>query len=47
MEGIAISGVVLGWDYHAPRLAAQPFLVWWALWAGGIIDWPFENREPG
>ena len=44
MEGVVVSGVALGWGYHGPRLAAQPFIVWWALWAGGIIDWPF-GRE--
>ena len=31
----------LGWWYHAPRLALQPVLVWWALFAGDVIDWPF------
>jgi uncharacterized membrane protein len=25
-----------GWLYHAPRLFAQPFIVWWTLYAGGI-----------
>ena len=44
IEGVAISGQVLGWSYHAPRLAAQPVIVWWALWAGGIIDWPWRRR---
>jgi uncharacterized membrane protein len=44
MEGVAISGQVLGWGYHGPRLAAQPVIVWWALWAGGIIDWPWRKR---
>lgn len=43
MEGIEVSGVVLGWAYHAPRLLAQPVIVWWALWAGAIIDWPFAK----
>jgi cytochrome b561 len=23
---------------------AQPVIVWWALWAGGITDWPFRRR---
>ena len=27
----------LGWLYHAPRLFAQPFIVWWALYAGGVV----------
>ncbi len=44
-EGIAVSGQVLGWSYHGPRLLAQPVLVWWALWAGGITDWPFGRRK--
>lgn len=26
-----------GWWYHAPRLAAQPLFVFWALFAGGLI----------
>jgi uncharacterized membrane protein len=31
--------------YHIPRLAFQPVLVWWALIAGGVIDWPFRPRR--
>lgn len=23
--------------YHAPRLALQPVIIWWALWASGAI----------
>jgi uncharacterized membrane protein len=34
----------LGLAYHVPRLAAQPLLIWLALWAGGAIDWPFRRR---
>ena len=34
---------LLGWAYHAPRLAFQPVIVWWALWAGEVIDWPFAR----
>ena len=36
---------LLGWSYHAPRLALQPVIVWWALWCSGVTDWPF--RGPG
>jgi len=43
---IALGGVQLGWGYHAPRLLFQPVAVWWALWAGGVTDWPFRKREP-
>jgi uncharacterized membrane protein len=42
-DGVAVGGVVLGWAYHAPRLAAQPLIIWWALWAGGIITWPWRR----
>lgn len=44
LYGIDIDGQALGWWYHAPRLALQPIIVWWALWASGIIDWPFKAR---
>jgi uncharacterized membrane protein len=44
VDGVDVAGVVLGWSYHVPRLLAQPLIVWWALWAGGIIDWPFARR---
>ncbi|WP_242139928.1 MULTISPECIES: DoxX family protein [unclassified Sphingomonas] len=32
----------LGLWYHIPRLAFQPVIVWWALFAGRVIDWPFN-----
>jgi uncharacterized membrane protein len=28
------------WWYHGPRLAFQPVLIWWALFAGGVVNWP-------
>jgi uncharacterized membrane protein len=31
------------WWYHGPRLAFQPVLAWWALFAGGLLSWPFRN----
>ena len=35
-----------GWGlaYHIPRLLAQPLLVWLALWAAEVTDWPFHRR---
>ncbi len=30
--------------YHVPRLAAQPLVIWLALWTGAVIDWPFRRR---
>ena len=41
---IPLRGVHLGWWYHAPRLALQPVIIWWALWAGGVTDWPWRRR---
>ena len=35
------------WWYHAPRIAFQPVLIWWALYAGAVIDWPFGKRDDG
>jgi len=43
LDHVAIGGIRLGWDYHAPRLAFQPVLVWWALFCGKVIDWPFHR----
>ncbi len=43
--GPPIPGLAHMWLYHGPRLALQPVLVWWALFAGGIIDWPFRSRQ--
>lgn len=31
-----------GWLYHGPRLLFQPVIVWWSLFAGRVIDWPFK-----
>jgi uncharacterized membrane protein len=51
-EGLPAGQIQLGWWYHAPRLALQPVLVWWALFAGAVVDWPFRReaftgrREP-
>ncbi len=42
--GIPGDQMQLGWWYHAPRLLLQPVLVWWALFAGEIVDWPFRRR---
>ena len=42
INDIAIGGTHLSWWYHGPRLAFQPVIIWWALWVGGVIDWPFR-----
>lgn len=45
LNGIPLGGLRLGWWYHAPRLALQPVIIWWALWAGEVTDWPFRTRR--
>ena len=34
----------LGLAYHLPRLAAQPLLIWLALWSGEATDWPWQRE---
>jgi uncharacterized membrane protein len=38
------AGTGLGLSYHLPRLAFQPVIIWWALYAGGLLDWPLRRR---
>ena len=45
-EGLPAGQVQLNWWYHGPRLALQPVIVWWALFAGEVIDWPFRRHLP-
>ncbi|WP_313808251.1 DoxX family protein [Sphingobium sp.] len=44
LNDIPLNGVHFGWWYHGPRLALQPVIIWWALWASGMTDWPFRGR---
>jgi uncharacterized membrane protein len=43
LDGVVLGGVKLGWSYHAPRLAFQPVLIWWALYVGEVTRWPFAK----
>ena len=45
MHDIAIGGTHLSWWYHGPRLLFQPVIIWWALWVGHVVDWPFGRQE--
>ncbi len=40
IDGLAYGQNALGWWYHLPRLALQPAIVWWALFAGEAARWP-------
>jgi uncharacterized membrane protein len=46
LNNIALGGTTLSWWYHGPRLALQPVIVWWGLWAAKVTDWPFHCRGP-
>ena len=43
-DHVQVAGLPSSWWYHGPRLLFQPVFVWWALWAGEVIDWPFAQR---
>jgi uncharacterized membrane protein len=45
LEGIDLPPLPSSWWYHAPRLALQPVIMWWALFASEVIDWPFGRRN--
>lgn len=47
LDAVAATGPDAWWPYHAPRLAFQPVFVWWALFAGGVTDWPWRRRAVG
>ena len=43
VNDIAVGGRTLPWAYHGPRLLLQPVIIWWALWAGSVTDWPLRR----
>jgi uncharacterized membrane protein len=43
-EHIRVPVIPDSWWYHAPRLALQPVIAWWALFCAGVIDWPWHNQ---
>ena len=45
--GVNVPQLPSSWWYHGPRLLAQPILVWWALFAGGVTGWPFRRAGQG
>jgi uncharacterized membrane protein len=44
LDDCAAHGKAMNGWYHGPRLLFQPVFVWWALWVGGITNWPFAQR---
>lgn len=45
VEHIVTPPIPDSWWYHAPRLALQPVIAWWALFATRVIDWPFQRKN--
>ncbi len=43
---VDVPGLPSSWWYHGPRLLLQPLFFWWALFAGGAINWPFDDPRP-
>jgi uncharacterized membrane protein len=46
LDGINVPSIPSSWWYHAPRLALQPVIAWWALFCAGVIDWPWPRHKP-
>lgn len=44
INNVGIGGETASWAYHGPRLLFQPVFIWWALIAGGVINWPFRAK---
>lgn len=45
LDDLSGGQATLGWWYHGPRLALQPVLVWWALFASEVVEWPFGRSS--
>jgi uncharacterized membrane protein len=43
IDGIDIAGIPSSWWYHGPRLAAQPLIIWGALYCAEVINWPWRR----
>ena len=44
VEGLSVEGLPAANWYYWVRLAFQPLVIWWTLYAAEIIDWPFRRR---
>lgn len=43
IDQVLIAGQLHTLWYHVPRLLFQPVIIWWALFAGRVTDWPFRR----
>jgi uncharacterized membrane protein len=44
VDNIQLPQFPTSWWYHAPRLALQPVIIWWALYCAQVISWPFDRH---
>jgi uncharacterized membrane protein len=42
LEGLRVQGLPSVQWYYWVRLAFQPLVVWWALYASGVVSWPWR-----
>jgi uncharacterized membrane protein len=45
VEGLTVEGLPAAAWYYWVRLLFQPLVIWWALYAATVIDWPLRARE--
>ena len=45
MQSLSARHMSVVWLYHVPRLAFQPVLIWWPLFASMLTDWPLGDRR--
>ena len=45
VDQAVVGGETLTWLYHGPRLLLQPAIIWWALWAGGVVTRPLSESD--
>ena len=44
VDNVQLPQLPASWWYHGPRLALQPVIIWWALYCGQVVSWPFRGR---
>lgn len=44
LQGIDVPPLSNSWWYHGPRFVLQPILIWMALYASEVIDWPWRRK---
>lgn len=45
IEGLSVEGLPAATWYYWVRLLFQPLVIWWALYASTVVDWPFHRMK--